>query len=168
MKQQKVLRQADWQLEEISLMKNLFEPETLEELKQRLAQLRPESERQWGRMNAAQMLAHCSEWMEMAAGRKSPPRSLIGRVFGRLAKSSVLNAEQIRRNMPSDKSLIVSEQRDFAVERQRLKVCMDRFTAGGPQECTKHPHSFFGPMTPLEWATLAYKHLDHHIRQFGA
>jgi Protein of unknown function (DUF1569) len=149
-------------------MKNLFEVATLEELKQRLAQLRPESERQWGKMNAAQMLAHCSEWMELAAGLKSPPRSLIGRVFGRFAKSIVLNEEPIRRNMPSDKSLIVSDEREFAMERQRLQAWMDRFAAAGPQGCTRHPHSFFGPMTPTEWATLAYKHLDHHLRQFGA
>jgi hypothetical protein len=92
----------------------------------------------------------------------------MGRIFGRLAKSSVLDEKPIRPNMPSDKSLIVNEQRDFAMERQRLKACAERFAARGPQECTKHPHSFFGPMTPLEWAILAYKHLDHHFRQFGA
>jgi hypothetical protein len=148
-------------------MKNLFEAAALEELKQRMAQLRPESERQWGRMNAAQMLAHCSEWMEMAAGLKSPPRSFIGRVFGRFAKSTVLK-EPIRRNMPSDKSLIVSDEREFAVERQRLQASMERFAAAGPRGCTRHPHCFFGPMTPMEWATLAYKHLDHHLRQFAA
>ena len=69
--------------------------------------------------------------------------------------------------MPTDKSLIVSDERDFASEQQRLALDMDRFTAGGPEKCTKHPHSFFGPMTPEEWAILAYKHLDHHFQQFG-
>jgi len=149
-------------------VKNLFQAATLEELRQRTAQLRSESERQWGKMNVAQMLAHCSEFMEMAAGLKSPPRSLMGRVFGRLAKSTVLNEAPIRRNMPSDKSLIVSDPREFAVERQRLQDWMVRFAAAGPQGCTTHPHTFFGPMTPTEWAILAYKHLDHHLRQFGA
>jgi len=43
----------------------------------------------------------------------------------------------------------------------------DRFTAGGLGKCTTHPHCFFGKMTPMEWATLAYKHMDHHLRQFG-
>jgi transposase InsO family protein len=44
---------------------------------------------------------------------------------------------------------------------------IDRFVAAGPKSCTTHPHSFFGPLTPEEWAILMYKHLDHHLRQFG-
>jgi hypothetical protein len=148
-------------------MKNLFEVTTLNEMKNRLARLSGESKRQWGKMNAAQMLAHCSEWMEMASGQASLPRSWIGYIFGRLAKRSVLSDAPIRRNMPTDRSLMVNDERDFASERQRLALHMDRFTAGGPERCTKHSHSFFGPMTPVEWAILAYKHLDHHFRQFG-
>ena len=46
-------------------------------------------------------------------------------------------------------------------------VLIDRFAAAGPKGCTTHPHSFFGPLTPDEWAILMYKHLDHHLRQFG-
>jgi LPS sulfotransferase NodH len=44
---------------------------------------------------------------------------------------------------------------------------IDRFASGGPAGCAQHPHSFFGPLTPAEWAELNYKHLDHHLRQFG-
>jgi hypothetical protein len=98
---------------------------------------------------------------------KSPPRSSIGRIFGRVAKSSVLNEKPVRRNMPTEQSLIVSEERDFSVERHRLQEWVDRFAAAGPEGCTRHPHCFFGPMTPSEWSTMAYKHLDHHLRQFG-
>jgi hypothetical protein len=150
-------------------MKNLFEAAAADEIKARLETLQPDSERQWGKMNVAQMLAHCSAWMEMAAGVNTPPRNLIGRIFGRIAKSKVLySKEPIGRNMPSEKSLIMSEPRDFAPERLRLMEWTARFASGGPAQCTKHPHCFFGPMTPTEWATMAYKHLDHHLRQFGA
>jgi hypothetical protein len=148
-------------------MKNLFETATLSELERRLSQLTTKSEGQWGHMNVAQMLAHCSEWIEMASGRKLPRRTWVGRIFGRFAKASFLSEKPLPRNIPSDKSLIVDGQRDFAVECQRLAVCMERFTAGGPHECTQHPHPFFGPLTATEWAILAYKHLDHHFRQFG-
>lgn len=147
-------------------MKNLFEPATVTEIRDRMADLRPDSKRQWGKMNVAQMLAHCSTWMEMALGLKSPPRSLMGRIFGRAAKSAVINNEKpIRRNMPSEKSLIVTNERDFEVERQRLLEWTDCFAAGGAEKCTTHPHCFFGKMTPMEWATLAYKHMDHHLLQ---
>ncbi len=73
----------------------------------------------------------------------------------------------MRRNSATEKSLIVSDERDFAAERQRLCESIDRFAAAGPAGCTKHPHFFFGPLTPEEWAALMYQHLDHHLRQFG-
>ena len=74
----------------------------------------------------------------------------------------------MRRNSMTEKSCVVADDRDFAVERQRLLESIDRFVAAGPEGCTKHPHFFLGPMTPEEWAVLTYQHLDHHLRQFGA
>jgi transposase InsO family protein len=44
---------------------------------------------------------------------------------------------------------------------------IDCFADAGPKGCTAHPHSLFGRLTPEEWATLMYKHVDHHLRQFG-
>jgi Protein of unknown function (DUF1569) len=150
-------------------MKNLFEAATVEEVKGRLAQLRPDSERVWGKMNPAQALAHCSAAMEMAMGAKKPPRIFIGRLLGRFAKKSMIAKEKpMPRNVGTDKSLVVSDERDFGVERQRLSEFIDRFAAGGPGACTRHPHFFFGPLTPVEWAALMYQHLDHHLRQFRA
>ena len=148
-------------------MKNLFESARVEEVKERMAQLTPDSERQWGKMNPAQALAHCSAAMEMATGKIHPPRILMGRLLGPLAKKSVIvNGTPMRRNSMTDKSVLVTNERDFVVERQRLRESIDRFAAGGPRICTTHPHFFFGPLTPVEWATLMYQHLDHHLRQF--
>ena len=150
-------------------MKNLFEAAAVEEVKERMALLRPDSERQWGIMNPAQTLAHCSAAMEMALGDRTPPRILIGRLLGRFAKKSmIVNQKPMPRNLGTDKSLVVSDERDFVVERQRLREFIDRFAAGGPGVCTTHPHFFFGPLTPEEWAALMYQHLDHHLRQFRA
>ena len=149
-------------------MKNLFEASSAGEIKNRIERLRSDSQRQWGAMNVAQMMAHCSAWLEMAAGLNSPPRSLIGRIVGGLAKKSVLGEEPIRRNMPTAKSLIRNDERQFAQEQRRLVDWVDRFSGGGPEQSTTHPHCFFGHMTPVEWAILGYKHLDHHLRQFGA
>jgi hypothetical protein len=52
-------------------------------------------------------------------------------------------------------------------ERERLSGLIDKFAAGGEAACTKNPHGFFGKMRAEEWAILMYKHLDHHLRQFG-
>jgi hypothetical protein len=148
-------------------MKNLFEAAAAEEVKERMVRLQPDSERLWGKMNPAQALAHCTAAMEMAMGKICPPRILIGRLLGPLAKKSVIvKGEPMRRNAMTDKSVLVTDERDFVVERVRLRESIDRFVAGGPGICTKHPHFFFGPLTPVEWAALMYQHLDHHLRQF--
>jgi len=149
-------------------MKNLFESAAVNEITDRMAHLRPDSERQWGKMNVAQMLAHCSLAIGMAEGKVSPPRIMLGRLLGPSAKKSlIVNGEPMRRNAMTEKSALVTDERDFMVERQRMRESIDRFASGGPGICTKHPHFFFGPLTPVEWAVLMYQHLDHHLRQFG-
>lgn len=149
-------------------MKNLYEPSTVNEVQDRLARLRPDSPRQWGKMNPAQAEAHCALGVEWALGDTVPPRMFIGRLIGGFVKTLALRDEKpMQRNSPTAKTLIVADQRDFEAERQRLSKLIDRFAAAGPAGCTKHPHSFFGKLTPDEWAILQYKHLDHHLRQFG-
>ena len=106
--------------------------------------------------------------MEWAVGDSFAPRMFLGRILGPLVKSKVLKVEApLKRNTPTAKSLVVTGERDLGKERQSLCALIDRFSAGGPQGCTKHPHTFFGSLTPDEWAQLMYKHLDHHLRQFG-
>jgi hypothetical protein len=149
-------------------MKNLFEAARVEELKQRIGQMRPDSQRQWGKMNPAQALEHCSRGVEMALGDKKLPRAMIGRILGWMVKPKVMgNDEPLRRNSPTMKELVVQDEGDLGIERTRLCGLIDRFAAAGPAGCTTHPHSFFGRLTPDEWAILMYKHLDHHLRQFG-
>jgi transposase InsO family protein len=78
----------------------------------------------------------------------------------------IVNEKPMPRNSMTNKNLVVRDERDFEVERQRLRGLIERFAAAGPSGCTKHPHSLFGPLTPMEWAALMYQHLDHHLRQF--
>lgn len=149
-------------------MKSLFEAATTSEIKKRIARLEPGSQRQWGKMNAAQAMAHCAIAMEWAVGDSFAPRMFVGRIVGPLVKSKVLKDEApLRRNTPTAKSLVVANERDLVKERQRLCELIDRFFQGGPQSCTKRAHTFFGALTPEEWARLMYKHVDHHLRQFG-
>ncbi|HEX8274832.1 MAG TPA: DUF1569 domain-containing protein [Longimicrobiaceae bacterium] len=149
-------------------MKNLYDPAVAEQIKERLARLTPDSERQWGTMSAAQMVAHCAAGLEPAVGDRKPPRIFIGRIIGGMLKRRVLgNEEPLRRNTPTEKAMMVADDRDLEAERTRLRGLIDRFVAAGPAGCTTHPHPFFGPLTPQEWAILMYKHLDHHLRQFG-
>jgi hypothetical protein len=151
----------------LSSMKSLYERTTAEEVKQRLGSLGPESERRWGRMTVPQMLAHCSVAMESAVGATPLPRMFIGRRLGPLVKRGFSNDRPFSKNGPTAPGLIVADERDLDTERKRLIALIDRFSQSGIEGCTKLPHCFFGKLTPEEWGKGMYKHLDHHLRQFG-
>jgi hypothetical protein len=114
------------------------------------------------------MLAHCSAALDMALGRINPPRVLIGRLIGSLVKPIYTNEKPISRNSPTHKKLLVSDQRDFLREQEQLKLRLRQFHQAGEVQCTRHPHPFFGTLSPEDWSRGIYKHMSHHLRQFGA
>ena len=149
-------------------MKNLFEREAIDEVISRIDTLQPAAQRQWGKMDVAQMMAHCSAGLDMASGQLILPRLFIGRLLGPLVKPIFTNEKPFGRNNPTDPKLVVSDQRDFLREQSRLKVKVQQFYEGGEAKCTRHPHPFFGDLSPQAWSRGMYKHMDHHLRQFGA
>ena len=149
-------------------MKTLFQPEAVDEVITRIDALQPATQRQWGKMDVAQMMAHCSAAMDMASGRIHLRRILIGRLIGGFVKPIYWNEKPFSKNNPTDPKLVVSDRRDFLREKEQLKSKIRQFGDGGEGGCTKHPHPFFGELTPQQWSRGMYKHLDHHLRQFGA
>jgi hypothetical protein len=150
-------------------MKHLYDPACVAEVKDRLAALRPDSAPLWGRMHVGQAMAHCAIGLESATGNREIPRVMIGRLIGRFVKPLALGDDKpMKRNSPTAREFLIDSERDLDVERARVSALVDRFASAGPGGCTTRPHAFFGPMTPDEWSILMYKHLDHHLRQFGA
>ena len=148
-------------------MKTLYEKETVDEVLSRIDTLQPAAQRQWGKMDVAQMMAHCSSALDLATGKLNLPRIFIGRLIGPLVRPVFTNEKPFSKNNPTDKKLVVSDQRDFAHEQGQLKERIVQFHQGGETSCTRHPHPFFGSLTAWEWGRGMYKHLDHHLRQFG-
>lgn len=149
-------------------MKTLYQRETVDEVILRVENLEPAAVRQWGKMDVAQMMAHCSAGLDMARGQLNPPRIFIGRLLGPIFKPVFTNEKPFGKNAPTDKKLVVSDQRDFVREQEQLKLKLRQFHEGGEAQCTRHPHPFFGALTPQAWGRGMYKHMDHHLRQFGA
>jgi hypothetical protein len=149
-------------------METLYHPQARQDILSRLARLNPQSPRQWGKMDAAQMLGHCSAVLEVVTGQKNPPRLFIGRILAPFLRSSFTSDQPFKKNNPTHKTFIVADQRDFDRERNQLVGLVNQFGEGGEAKCTRHPHAFFGPLTPREWGIGMYKHLDHHLKQFGA
>jgi uncharacterized protein DUF1569 len=147
---------------------NLFEPAARESILQRLNSLSPASSRRWGKMDAAQMMAHCSVAMEAGTGDKPRKQALIGKILGPFVRSSIVGEKEFPKNSPTDPTFVISDAKDFAREKEYLTALVGRFCAAGPAQAGKHTHSFIGRLSGEEWGVVMYKHLDHHLRQFGA
>lgn len=146
---------------------SLFDAAARADLLDRLAALRPDAERKWGKMDVAQMLAHCQAPLRVALGDLRLKRSLVGVLFGRLAKKKLLAPAPWQPGMPTAPEFKITDQRQFGEERTRLIALLRRLGEGGPAALTRDPHPFFGPLTTAEWDALQWRHLDHHLRQFG-
>ena len=149
-------------------MQNLHQPESAAAILGRIENLRPDASKQWGKMDIAQMMAHCSAALEVATDQKRIPRVFIGRILGPLFKPNYYNDKPFSKGSPTAPDFVITDKRDFDKEKARLIALVKQFADGGEAKCTTQPHSFFGPLTAEEWGIGMYKHMDHHLRQFGA
>jgi len=106
--------------------------------------------------------------MVMACGDRPKKQVFLGKLVTPFIWSAVLGPKPLRRNSPTDPDLVIAEEPDFDAERHRLSTLVDRFCQAGPDAAGRQIHSFFGRFIGGEWGRLTYKHLDHHLRQFGA
>jgi hypothetical protein len=147
-------------------MKNIFDPMHTAEVLKRIDKLSPNSQPQWGKMDVAQMLAHCSSFQDIAMGNSFPPRSWLGIIVGRFAKQIIYNDKTLPHNMSTIPTILIADDREFDTEKENLKQKIITFQNNGPEKCTTHPHPFFGKLTSEQWGKGIYKHLDHHFKQF--
>lgn len=148
-------------------MPSLFNPSDLHEILSRINTVQPTTRPEWGKMNATQMLRHCTNGLEYALGDKRGKQALIGKLFGGAAKKKLKYGVQFKPNLPTSAELLATTTDDFETEKNRLREKLNRF-GQGPQEVRGNPNLFYGNLTTDEWDILMFNHLDHHLRQFGA
>jgi hypothetical protein len=148
-------------------MESLFQSTAADKMLARLEKLQPGAQPMWGKMKVSQMLAHCEVPLEVALGKKQLKRTFMGVIFGKIGKRQVLKPEPFKKNLPTDPNFIVKHNPDFSTEKQKLATLIKEFSAADPIQVASKPHPFFGNMTAEEWGWLQYKHLDHHLQQFG-
>lgn len=148
-------------------MKSLFDLSESQHIISRINRLQSTSTAEWGRMNVAQMLAHCQVPLRLAVGDLSLQRVLAGIFFGSFARKQLVKSEPFKKDLFTAKEFLITDERDFEKEKSSLIELIERFTKNGPDGLTEDPHPFFGRMTEQEWDILQWKHLDHHLRQFG-
>ncbi len=146
-------------------MKSLFEKKAYEELLQRLENINSDSERLWGKMSPGQMAWHCQFPLKIAVTNED--RGVSGNPLVRwLFKKSLYNDKIWRKNLPTAPGLKATEEKDFAIEMPKLKqLVKDCYEVKDREKW--NPHPLFGTLTREQWGKMEYKHLDHHLRQFG-
>ena len=149
-------------------MKSLFDPAESKIIIERINSLNPQSQPLWGKMNVSQMLAHSQKTLKLALGKETIKRSFIGFLFGGIAKKQLLKPEPFKKNLPTAPEFVIVDKTDFETEKRNLINLVEEFTQGGPSALSKNPHPFFGKLSVEEWNLSNWKHLDHHLRQFGA
>ncbi|MBI5372970.1 MAG: DUF1569 domain-containing protein [Sphingobacteriales bacterium] len=148
-------------------MKTVFDSATREELVARIRTLDENSRALWGSMTVYQVLKHGRLWEEMAAGRIRCKRVFAGRLLGRLVLKNVLKDDSpLMRKAASSPELLVKETTgDIAAEKEKW-IALVKAYAHFSNPGLVHP--FFGKMTKEQIGYFAYKHIDHHLRQFNS
>ncbi|MEO6668952.1 MAG: DUF1569 domain-containing protein [Ferruginibacter sp.] len=149
-------------------METLFDKHTYDLVIGRLEKLSPAATAKWGKMNVAQMLAHCKEAFKVPLTEKKIPRMMIGRLMGWMIKSKLHDDSTWKPGLPTAPAFIIKNERNFNDEKKGLTELVNKFFQLGPNGISKHPHPMFGRFTEEQWGKAMYKHLDHHLRQFGA
>lgn len=147
---------------------NIFSPEVVDSLKARIDKLTPVTKPNWGSMKVSQMLAHCNVPYEMVFTDKHPkPNFFVRFLLTLIAKNGVVNEKPYPKNSRTAPQFIIKDDRDFEKEKSRLIAYLGKAQELGVKHFDGLESNSFGKLTITEWNNLFYKHLDHHLTQFG-
>ncbi len=151
------------------MIKNIFENEVTAELIERINKISPEQKPSWGKMSADQMLAHCNVTYELVYDNKHPKPGAFKKFILRFFLKGLVTGEKpYKKNSPTAPEFLITDARNFEKEKERLVTYIHQTQQLGEAYFDgKESHSF-GTLTKNEWNNMFYKHLDHHLKQFGA
>lgn len=148
---------------------NIFTKEVSGEIISRINKLTPESQRQWGKMDVGRMLAHCCVAYELIyEPEKHPkPNPLMRLILRYLVKRVVVGEKPMKKNSPTGPMFIIKPDKDFEAERGRLIAYIEKTSDLGADAFDGKMSPSFGVLTKNEWNNMLYKHINHHLEQFG-
>lgn len=147
---------------------NIFSKDILENVIQRINNLQPETQPSWGKMNVSQMLAHCNVAYEMVYDNKhAKPNFFMKAIMKTFVKKIVTGETPYKRNSQTAPAFIIKDSRNFKTEKTRLIDYLNKTHQLGTSSFDKKESLSFGKLSVNEWNNMFYKHLDHHLTQFG-
>lgn len=149
-------------------MKSIFDAEVSNEFIERINKLTSETQPLWGKMSVAQMLAHCCVTYEMVYEDKhKKPSGFLKFILKLFVKPTVVTEKSYKKNSQTAPAFLISDTRIFETEKSRLIDFIKQTQSLGADHFDgKESHSF-GVLNMTEWNNMFYKHLDHHLSQFG-
>jgi len=150
-------------------MKTIFQRSIVENLCTRIDCIAPESEAVWGKMNVLQMLKHCVENEKLLLREKVFDDVFIGKLFGRMAlKGDIKNDKPFGKNSPTHPDLKIREVNEEAQDlKAEWKVLLYKYPDLNEEHYENFKHPFFRKMNYQQVGIWAFKHVDHHLRQFN-
>lgn len=149
-------------------MKSVFNLSVVNELIHRIDQLTPETKALWGTMSVSQMLAHCNVSYEMAYENIHPkPNAFMKLILKSFVKKYVVSEIPYKQSLKTAPAFIIKEDKDFTIEKERLVNYIKKTQELGEAFFEGKASHSFGKLNKTEWNNMFYKHLDHHLQQFG-
>ena len=148
-------------------IKNLFDEVVYHETVARINRLHGASPRNWGKMTVSQMLQHCQEVFKVPLSSKKLQRHPIGILFGWMMKASLYNEKPWKKNLPTARNLVIKDDPAFDGAQANLLSIMEAFYKKGAAGVGDKMHPMFGRLTAEQWGKSIWKHLNHHLTQFG-
>ena len=148
---------------------NIFTKEVSDGIIERTNMLTPESERQWGKMDVAKMLAHCNVAYETIyePDKHPKPKFPMSLILKYIVGPMVVGDKPAKKNSPTGPQFIMRSDKDFEAERARLIDYINLTTELGETAFDGRESHSFGVLNKTQWSNMLYKHLDHHLRQFN-
>ena len=146
-------------------MKSLFEESTYTDVLNRINSFNETTQSEWGKMTTAQMFAHNVIPVEVVL-EKRPPIGKPNFLMKLLFKKMMYNDKLYKKNMPTPRPFKIEDDKDFTSEKETLvKNVKEIYAQRDKTEWPAHP--MFGTFTQEQTGKMLFKHLDHHLRQFG-
>jgi hypothetical protein len=147
--------------------KSLLNPADYQQMLQRIDTITPETKPKWGDMDAAKMFGHCSEIQEVSNGKPLENTPFLVKIFKGFIRKMVVNDKPYKPSTQTHPQYRKTTPHEFDKEKARLLAALDLFHNESSEERKKKKHPLFGEMSDQEKGWAMYKHLDHHLSQFG-
>ena len=146
-------------------MKSLWNASDQRALQERVCRLTSGHAAQWGRFTAGQMVAHLSDSLRMASSELPVASRRLPIRYPPL-KQLIIYWLPFPKNAPTAPELLVRAPGDFSADRAELERRIAAVARAGPSVLSRE-HPAFGAMNGRRWGVLIYRHIDHHLSQFG-